>query len=352
MLLPPFLPPSERAAAEKKQIPSAVHPVNQQVEAEPNPKPTIEYDSTLPSIEEFVLGERYEGSGFDSSPLPVEIPEWVDQSAIVVDGQELVQLGGLTRSDPAEVAVDTAPEVVEQADGGGAEPLIRAPESSVAAKSKQEEEEPSISQEAEQISGGDESWPVPTQVVATASMPEVSEPLPSSSDSILIEVEEETEKSPDDGESAEPVSEEIDEDDWYQDLGRDFEHSFEGLSSAVLNQNEEATEEDLESTLENWLTQERDSFDWSSMADLAYRSSRMSVGTDEEAEKAEAEWSSTDWNSPASASNSQLASMLIQLAKRVKSGELEVEARGTTTEAALASLLSALLSSPRTDTKD
>lgn len=94
----------------------------------------------------------------------------------------------------------------------------------------------------------------------------------------------------------------------------------------------------------DWVDAERDSFDWQSVANLATPPAETLL--DDEQRAADA-WMSTDWSTPSSSPTEHIASVLLQLARRVRSGELEVDApRGTSTEAAVAAVLTALLSQP------
>lgn len=91
-----------------------------------------------------------------------------------------------------------------------------------------------------------------------------------------------------------------------------------------------------------WVAEERDSFDWNAVAQLAAQAEPL---TEDEAARAEAEWLATDWGAIDKSSNEQVASILMKLAKRIKAGQLEVDVqKQATTEAALISVLSALLS--------
>jgi hypothetical protein len=94
---------------------------------------------------------------------------------------------------------------------------------------------------------------------------------------------------------------------------------------------------------QDWIEAERDAFDWQSMAHLA---------PDNDAQRANDDWTSTDWDAPAAAASStadHIAAMLMQVARRVRSGELKINApRGMTTEVALAAALTALLAEPDT----
>jgi hypothetical protein len=93
---------------------------------------------------------------------------------------------------------------------------------------------------------------------------------------------------------------------------------------------------------QDWIEAERDAFDWQSMAHLA---------PDNDLQRANDEWTSTDWDTPAAASSTadHVAAMLMQVARRVRSGELKINVpRGMTTEVALAAALTALLAEPDT----
>lgn len=88
-----------------------------------------------------------------------------------------------------------------------------------------------------------------------------------------------------------------------------------------------------------WVSEERDAFDWGAVAQLA--------ASPDEVRRASDEWSQTEWERPAAGGpgSEQIALMLVQLARRVRSGELQVPGyRAMRPEAALAAVLSALLS--------
>lgn len=90
---------------------------------------------------------------------------------------------------------------------------------------------------------------------------------------------------------------------------------------------------------EAWIREERDSFNWQSAANLA-------AGPEDE-RRASEEWSSTDWDPRAGGSQEHVVALLAQVARRVRSGELQVNgARVVTAEAALAAVLAALLAEP------
>ncbi|MDQ2890890.1 MAG: hypothetical protein M3R65_10135 [Gemmatimonadota bacterium] len=87
---------------------------------------------------------------------------------------------------------------------------------------------------------------------------------------------------------------------------------------------------------EEWIARERDAFDWHSVASLA-------VPPAEEARAAE-EWSSTEWDRSSASVEDHISGLLAQVARRVRSGELEVQgSRQMGVEAALVSVLAALL---------
>jgi hypothetical protein len=89
----------------------------------------------------------------------------------------------------------------------------------------------------------------------------------------------------------------------------------------------------------DWVEEERDSFDWQSVATLAAPA--------DDAERAAQEWMSTDWETPSTSPSEHVAATLMRLARRIRSGELKIEAvPGKTPEAALAAVLAALLSDP------
>lgn len=87
---------------------------------------------------------------------------------------------------------------------------------------------------------------------------------------------------------------------------------------------------------EVWVAEERDAFDWHAAANLAVPPA--------EAQRAADEWSSTEWNRSGGSIQDHIATLLVQLSRRVRSGELEVQgSKQMGTEAALVAALSALL---------
>lgn len=93
---------------------------------------------------------------------------------------------------------------------------------------------------------------------------------------------------------------------------------------------------------ETWVAEERDAFDWQGAATLA--------PAEDEERRAAADWSSTDWDHKGTSTQDYIVSLLAQVARRVRSGELHVHGnRAMTAEAALAAVLAALLSAPNGD---
>jgi hypothetical protein len=87
---------------------------------------------------------------------------------------------------------------------------------------------------------------------------------------------------------------------------------------------------------EVWVAEERDAFDWHGVANLA-------VPPAEEQRAAE-EWSSTEWERSGGSVQDHVASLVAQVARRVRSGELQITGtRQMGPEAALVAVLSALL---------
>ena len=87
---------------------------------------------------------------------------------------------------------------------------------------------------------------------------------------------------------------------------------------------------------EEWVAEERDAFDWKSVASLAVPPA--------EDQRAAEEWSSTEWDKGGGTLQDHVSSVLSQIARRVRSGELEIQgSRQMGTEAALVSVLAALL---------
>jgi len=88
-----------------------------------------------------------------------------------------------------------------------------------------------------------------------------------------------------------------------------------------------------------WVNAERDAFDWGSLAGLA----ATPLHDDQ---RAEDDWAATNWDAGAHSDAEHLASLLSQVARRVRTGELKVDGgRGLSAEAALAATLAALLKS-------
>lgn len=99
---------------------------------------------------------------------------------------------------------------------------------------------------------------------------------------------------------------------------------------------EPAAEPEAEVAANGWVTEERDAFDWSGLA-------RLTPESDEERRAAD-DWSRTEWQVPASAATERAAQALMQLARRIRAGELQVEIeRDMSPEAVLASVLATLL---------
>ncbi len=91
-----------------------------------------------------------------------------------------------------------------------------------------------------------------------------------------------------------------------------------------------------QSAPEEWVSQERDAFDWKSAANLAVQPA--------DEQRAAEEWSSTEWDRTGGTMQDHVAAMLANVARRVRSGELEVQgSKQMGTEAALVSVLAALL---------
>jgi hypothetical protein len=85
-----------------------------------------------------------------------------------------------------------------------------------------------------------------------------------------------------------------------------------------------------------WVAEERDAYDWRSVGTIA-------AGPDE-ARRASEAWEGTEWEPRRSPEQEQLATALVQLARRVRAGELRPDVPANATiEASLAALLAALL---------
>ena len=85
-----------------------------------------------------------------------------------------------------------------------------------------------------------------------------------------------------------------------------------------------------------WVSEERDAFDWNGVGTIA-------AGPDE-SRRAEEAWSGTEWEPRRNPEHEQVATALVQLARRVRAGEVKVELpANATVEASLAAVLAALL---------
>lgn len=85
-----------------------------------------------------------------------------------------------------------------------------------------------------------------------------------------------------------------------------------------------------------WVAEERDAYNWDAVGTLA-------AGPDD-ARRAEEAWSGTEWEPRRKPENEQVATALVQLARRVRAGEVKVDLpRNATVEASLAAVLTALL---------
>jgi hypothetical protein len=96
---------------------------------------------------------------------------------------------------------------------------------------------------------------------------------------------------------------------------------------------------------EQWVAEERESFNWEATSDLAAQSN--------ESLRAATEWANTDWDSPGPTdqgspdrATDELAHALTRLAAQLRSGELKVATKpGESREAAIAAALSSFLQS-------
>ncbi|MEO6779227.1 MAG: hypothetical protein ABI194_07190 [Gemmatimonadaceae bacterium] len=87
---------------------------------------------------------------------------------------------------------------------------------------------------------------------------------------------------------------------------------------------------------EGWVAEERDAFDWGGVASLAVPPA--------EDQRAAEEWSSTEWDKSAGTVQEHVATVLAQLARRIRAGELEVQgSRRMSSEEALVAALAAML---------
>jgi hypothetical protein len=87
---------------------------------------------------------------------------------------------------------------------------------------------------------------------------------------------------------------------------------------------------------EEWVADERDAFDWQRMAGLA--------ASPDEARRAADDWAATSWDRGHRSEQEHVAAALVQIARRIRAGELKVEvAQQATAEASLAAVLAALL---------
>jgi hypothetical protein len=96
------------------------------------------------------------------------------------------------------------------------------------------------------------------------------------------------------------------------------------------------TEELSQTAPEVWVAEERDAFDWHAVANLA--------APPVEDQRAAEEWSSTEWEKSGGSLQDHVATLLVQVSRRVRSGELEIRGnRQMGNEAALVAVLAALL---------
>jgi hypothetical protein len=87
---------------------------------------------------------------------------------------------------------------------------------------------------------------------------------------------------------------------------------------------------------EVWMAEERDAFDWHSVANLAVPPA--------EDQRAAEEWSSTEWERSSGSVQDHVAALLAQISRRIRAGELEVQgSKQMGSEAALVAALAALL---------
>lgn len=118
------------------------------------------------------------------------------------------------------------------------------------------------------------------------------------------------------------------------------------LQAAPVEEGSESSTASQESDSEDWLSRERNSFDWEAVATLATSAlSKVDLEEDDEDLRAAMEWENTDWDSPPTSGKDQVATVLMRLARRIKNGDLVIDTtKAASIEAALASVLSALLS--------
>jgi hypothetical protein len=91
---------------------------------------------------------------------------------------------------------------------------------------------------------------------------------------------------------------------------------------------------------EVWVTEERDAFDWHSAASLA--------APPADVKRAAEEWSATEWERSTGSLQEHIATLLSQVSRRVRSGELEVHgSKQMGNEAALVAVLASLLAESR-----
>lgn len=87
---------------------------------------------------------------------------------------------------------------------------------------------------------------------------------------------------------------------------------------------------------EEWVADERDAFDWQRMSGLA--------ASPDEARRAADDWAATSWDRGHKSEHEHVAAALVQIARRIRAGELKVEVpQQATAEASLAAVLAALL---------
>lgn len=87
---------------------------------------------------------------------------------------------------------------------------------------------------------------------------------------------------------------------------------------------------------EDWVADERDAFDWQRVSGLA--------SSPDEARRAADDWAATSWDRGHKSEHEHVAAALVQIARRIRAGELKVEVpQQATAEASLAAVLAALL---------
>lgn len=312
-MLPPFVPPSARVPSESLPlitefvIERGAHvSAAAQAIATPPRAWTSEDETELPSIEEFLMARAESahiagsnGAGREAQPASEVEPHAEPEP---VAARTTVESGARPKDEPAD---GITPEALEREEG---EPIPLAETEIIL---------PPISADASEVT---ESTPPGARfndeaADARAEAPGITmtEAWAASAVSPAVAGEAAAERA----EAAERAASEHDE--W-------GEMPSEPAPSSAPAQSADAA----------WVSEERDAFDWNGVGTIA-------AGPDE-SRRAEEAWSGTEWEPRRNPEHEQVATALVQLARRVRAGEVKVELpANATVEASLAAVLAALL---------